>query len=138
MKKASTDYLVFAENVISSGIGEKQTIVNIFDEVQAPTIPVIQTQLWIAGRIIMPEGLKKGDKVTFALRVTNPAKEILPSTSTFELIVPKNGYKAVNLSINASGMPLQSYGDYTFDILLDNQKVGSRTLLFKPTHGEEQ
>jgi len=131
MTKYSTDYFVFAENVLPGDNG-KQTIVNIFKEIYAPALPIVQPLLSLAINIdFSGTPPKTGSILNITLKVKDPSGEIIGDSIVSNLNITDEDKSGITFGIGANGMPINAYGNYTFEICIDEKVVASRVLTVK-------
>lgn len=130
MSNYKIDYFIIAENV-APGENNKQTIVNTFDEVYAPKLPTSQQLLSLAIKVKAPNGIKKGSKLQPGLTVLDPTGKEMGTFSIDPVEIDSSSFTGLTLGIGAHGMPLEHYGEYTFQFLIDGEHIGSQTLTVK-------
>lgn len=124
--KIVKDYMLLAENVIIDD-RSRVTIINSYDTIYAPSLPTVQSALYIICALKL-QNAKKNTNVKFNFEVFAPDGALMVRESV-EQLVDRDGKNAgYNLVVNASMMPLNSYGEYTFKMTYEDKVVATRTL----------
>lgn len=136
MSNYSVDYFLFAENVLPGENG-KQTAVNIFDEIYAPNMPIVQGLLSLAVKLNF-EGKKPklGSTIHIKLQVIDPDGNPIGNSTIQEFTVDDEKKDGITLGVGANGMPIEKHGDHMFNILINDKLVASKALKVKKKRGE--
>lgn len=127
MSNVQVEYFIFCENVIN-GERAKQTIVNTFDQIYAPKLPSIQGLLSIASKITFKQPPKKSDVFIITVNISNPSGKNIGKIELDPIKDMDSTSTGITLAINANGMPMNEYGTYEFDLILNEEKIASRSI----------
>jgi len=111
----------------------KLSVIGAFDTIWADTVPISYPQCAVALRIRF-EGLERGEHKVVVNFVDIDGHHIVqPASGTISINFPDDQRSAsANLVLNLQMLKLGSYGEYSIDLLIDEQNAGSLPLFVKP------
>jgi hypothetical protein len=129
------DYILFAENVVNDSSTGKLTIVNTFNGVLAPKLPLVQNTLKLIS-VFDAVNVKKGDVFAPTLIISAPSGKELFNNVVQKFVVQEDDENNINFNVflNGDGITFTEYGSYSFVIKSGDKILAERKLMVVKEH----
>lgn len=123
------DFFILCENVLIAD--NKPSLLNIYEVILAPQVPTAHNNFWFAARVFAKNDSARAITMNFEIKLIASEGTMVAQVSQQDSSLQVDAHKerTIGAIFNLSGTTLPTYGDYTAELYVNNEKVTDRKFI---------